>query len=146
MDLYRESSLKVYQQETQLKNLLKGKSIGETIDLFSKSNIGEIPSDLRSAYSLWRGLMPDEKQVVQIDKWIEKQMNSGILEDLDSEIKEFENRRELGAFLDEDELAKFDEMRARTRLILNENFFTSSGLSLDEEVIKNQKDRWADWE
>ena len=142
MELYAQISQKVYVQDMELKQLLKGKPIEETINLFSKGSSG-IPSDLRRAYSAWLQLRPDEKQMLFMDKWLETHMFSGILDDLDVEIKNFENRRELGDFLSEAELARFDEMRVRTQQVLAESFIDDGGLVGEDEIIKSGRGNYA---
>jgi hypothetical protein len=145
MDLYRSTSQKVREQRTQLKKYLGNKSVLEAVELFSKGKPNEIPSDLRAAHSCWRTLIPDETQRLQITVWIDRQQVSGVLEELDIQIKEFENRRQLGRILDQNELAEIDRLLARP-VVGWETFDASDRALLEQEAIEKLKSDLANWE
>ena len=145
MDLYRSTSQKVREQRTQLKKYLGNKPVQEAVELFSKGRPNEIPSDLRAAFSCWRTLIPDETQRLQITVWIDKQQASGVLEELDIQIKEFENRRQLGKILDQNELAEIDRLLARP-VVGWETVNASDRALLEQEAIEKLKSDLANWE
>jgi len=112
MELYQTTSLKIDEQQTEFQNLLGNKSVSEVIELFNHDKINEVPSDLRVAYSCWQKLILDETLLSQITMWIEKHL--GLLEELDIQIKEFENDRQLGKFfVDTEKRAKIDRLLAQ---------------------------------
>ena len=138
MDLYRTTSEKVHSQREQLKQYFRDRPVPETIELFSKGTFSEIPVDLRIAYSCWRTLLPDETQRLQIATWIERRQASGILEQLDIQIREIENRRQLGRILDQNELAEIDLLLAQ-QVVGWEVVDVRDKALLEEEVIENLK-------
>ena len=145
MELYRTTSQKVYEQRTQLRRYLGDKPISESVEQFSKGN--EIPSDLRIAYSCWRTLLPDETQRLQIAAWIDKQQASYILETLDIQIKEFENRRQLGRIFDKEELAEIDRLLVLAQQVVGwETIDVSDKAILEEEAIEKLKTELENWE
>ncbi|MCL2303982.1 MAG: hypothetical protein FWC43_01410 [Planctomycetaceae bacterium] len=131
MELYGTTSQEVHGQRTRLRELLGDKPVSEAIELFSK---GKVPPDMRIAYSCWRTLIPDETQRLQIAMWIDKQQLSGILEQLDIQIKEFENRRRLGKILNQEELAEIDLLLAQ-QVVGWETVEISDKALLEEEAI-----------
>ena len=145
MELYRTTSQKIREQRTQLKQYLGDKSVSEAIELFSKERSNDVPPNLRAAYSCWRTLIPDETQRLQIAVWIDKQQASGVLEELDIQIKEFENRRQLGKILDQNELAEIDRLLARP-VVGWETVDASDRALLEEEAIEKLKSDLANWE
>jgi len=138
MDLYRSTSQKVHEQRTKLREYLGNKSISEAIELFSRGRSNEIPSDLRIAHSCWQTLLPDETQRLQIALWIDKQQSSGILEKLDVQIKDFENRRQLGKILDQEELAEIDRLLAQ-QVVGWESVDVADKALLEQEAIEKLK-------
>lgn len=137
MDSYRTTTKSVREQRAKFQEYLGNKPELEAIELFSKSKLSEIPSDLRTAYSCWQTLLPDKMQQLQIDKWLEKRLTSGILEELDVRIKEIENLRQLGKFLDQDELTEIDKLLATARLVVEEKYSDATDRAmLAEEAIK----------
>jgi len=148
MDLYREAAQKVREQEIELMRLLGDKPAGEAIDLFIAAvNIREIPMNLRQAYSLWLGIMPDETQQLFIDNWIITLLESGIFEEQDRNIRNLENRRQLGEIVTAEDLTRHDMIRARTRKVLEENLLEDAkNALLEDEVIENQRSRWTNRE
>ena len=142
MELYGTTSQKVHGQRTRLRELLGDKPVSEAIELFQK---GEVPPDLRTAHSLWRILMPDETHRLQIAVWIDKQQLSGILEQLDIQIKEFENRRQLGRILNPEELAEIDRLLAQ-QVVGWEAVEISDRALLEEEAIQQLKIELENWE
>ena len=111
MELYRTNSQNVRRQRALLQNYLEGKSVSDAIELFSKGQISEIPADLRVAYSSWRTLLPDETQRLRIVAWIDQQQFSGLLEEMDVNIKIIENGRQFGR-LDENDRSEIDRLLA----------------------------------
>lgn len=145
MELYRNTSLKVQEQRTQLRQYLGNKPVSDTIELFSKGKSNEIPSDLRVAHSCWQTLLPDETQRLQIAVWIDKQQSSGILEKLDVQIKETENRRQLGKILDQEELAEIDRLLAQ-QVVGWEVVDIADRAVLEQKAIEKLKTELTNWE
>ena len=145
MELYRNTSRKVHDQRTQLRQYLGNKPVSDTIELFSKGKSNEIPSDLRVAHSCWQTLLPDETQRLQIAVWIDKQQSSGILEKLDVQIKETENRRQLGKILDQEELAEIDRLLAQ-QVVGWEVVDIADRAVLEQEAIEKLKTELTNWE
>ena len=139
MDAYRSTSQKVHEQNAKLKQYLGGNPATQTIELFisKKNRPSEVPPDLRIAFSCWQTLLPDEKQRLQIASWVEKLQVSGILETLDTQIKEIENRRQLGKFLDKKELAEIDRLIAQQ--VVDWKTEPVSDAVLEAEAIKSLK-------
>jgi len=146
MNLYRSTSQKVYQQRAQLKQYLGDKPVSESIELFRKGKLSEIPSDLRVAYSCWQTLLPDETQRLRFAVWIEKQQSIGILEEFDIQIKNFENRREMEEILNEEELAEIDRLLVQIAQQGNELYNPGDKALLEEEAIEIIKTELANWE
>ena len=145
MELYRNTSQKVYDQRAQLRRYSGNKSVSETIELFSKGRANEIPPDLRVAHSCWKTLIPDETQRLQIAAWLDKQQSSGILEKLDVQIKETENRRQLGKILDQEELAEIDRLLAQ-QVVGWEVVDIANKAVLEQEAIEKLKTELINWE
>ena len=145
MELYRSTSQRVHEQRTLLKQYLGDKPVAEAIEQFSRGRPNEISSDLRIAYSCWRTLLPDETQRLQITMWIDKQQISGILEQLDIQAREIENRRQLGRILNQEELAEIDRLLAQ-QVVGWETVDVSDRALLEEEAIEKLKNELANWE
>jgi len=145
MELYRSTSQRVYEQRTLLKQYLGDKPVAEAIEQFSKGKPNEISPDLRIAYSCWRTLLPDETQRLQIALWIDKQQISGILEQLDIQARETENRRQLGRILNQEELAEIDRLLAQ-QVVGWETVDVGDRALLEEEAIERLKNELANWE
>ena len=140
MDSYRKTTQKLREQRTQFQQYLGRKSELDAIELFSKSKLSDIPPDLRAAYSCWQTLLPDKMQQLQIDRWLEKRLTSGILEELDIRIKEIENLRQLGRFLDQDELTEIDKLLATAKQVVEEKYTDAADRAmLSEEAINELK-------
>ena len=144
MNLYRTTYQKVRTLRTQLKQSVGDMPVPEAVELFSKGNLNEIPSNLRAAYSLWRtALMPDETMLKQIDQWVTKQLDSGILDEMDIQIKNVENRQQLGRFLDQSEIEEIDRLLAQQ--VVDWKTIDAANLTvIEQEVIEELKS--ADWE
>jgi len=144
MNLYRTTSQKVRTQRSQLKQSVGDMPVPEAVELFSKGNLNEIPSNLRAAHSLWRtALMPDETLLKQIDMWIKTQLDSGVLEEMDIQIKNVENRQQLGRFLDQSEIEEIDRLLAQQ--VVDWKAIDAANLAvIEQEVIEELKS--ADWE
>ena len=144
MILYRTTHQKVRTQRTQLKQSVGTMPVPEAIELFSKGNLNEIPSNLRAAHALWRtALMPDETLLKQIDVWIKTQLDSGVLDEMDIQIKNIENRQQLGRFLDKKELEEIDRLLAQS-VVGWETIDAGNLAMIEQEVIEELKS--ADWE
>jgi hypothetical protein len=143
MDLYRTTYQKVRGQRTELKKCAGDMPVPKVIELFGKGKASEIPSNLRAAYSCWRTLIPDETQLKQIDVWIDTQQRSGVLEELDIQIKNIENRQQLGRILDQTELAEIDRLLARP-VVGWETVDASNMAVLEQQVIEELMS--ANWE
>jgi hypothetical protein len=144
MDLYRTTHQKVRTHRAQLKQSVGAMPVPEAIDLFSKGNLNEIPSNLRAAHSLWRtALMPDETLLRQIDIWIKAQLDSDVLDEMDIQIRHIENRQQLGRFLDEKELEEIDHLLAQS-VVGWETIDAARKAVIEQEVIEELKS--ADWE
>ena len=144
MILYRTTHQKVRTQRAQLKQNVGEMPVPEAIELFSKGNLQEIPPNLRAAHSLWRtALMPDETLLKQIDIWIKTQLDSGVLDDMDIQIKNIENRQQLGRFLDKEELKEIDRLLAQS-VVGWETIDAGNLAVIEQEVIDELKS--ADWE
>ena len=146
MELYRDASRRVHVLDAQLVMLLQGRSGLEAIDLFARHHLRDIPLDLRAAYSLWERMTRDETQQLIIDYWIRAQLDSGIFNDLDAEIHNLENRRQLDRYVTQEDQDKFFELRARTQRILEESPIVGDSIQRGSEVIQMQRARWADRE
>ena|GEM_PF-2218718 len=144
MNLYRTTSQKVRTQRAQLRQSVGNMPVPEAIELFSKGNHADIPSNLRAAHSLWRtALMPDETLLKQIDVWIKTQLDSGVLVEMDLQIRNVENRQQLGRFLDQSELEEIDRLLAQS--VVGWETIDAANLALiEQEVIQELKS--ADWE
>jgi len=145
MELYRMTSQRVHAERTILRQHLGDTPVAEAIELFSRGRPNEIPVNLRIAYSCWRTLMPDETQRLQIAMWIDRQQFSGILEQLDIQIREIENRRQLGRILNQEELAEIDRLLAQ-QVIGWETVDIGDRALLEEEAIERLKNELANWE
>ena len=145
MELYRMTSQRVHEQRTLLRQYLGDKPVTEAIELFSRGNPSEIPQELRIAHSCWRTLLPDETQRLQITVWIDRQQVSGILEQLDIQIREIENRQQLGRILDQEELAEIDRLLAQ-QVVGWETVAISDRALLEAEAIEKLKTELANWE
>jgi hypothetical protein len=145
MELYRTTSQRVHAERMILRQHLGDTPVTEAIELFSRGRPNEIPANLRIAYSCWQTLMPDETQRLQIAMWIDRQQFSGILEQLDIQIREIENRRQLGRILNQEELAEIDRLLAQ-QVVGWETVDVGDRALLEEEAIERLKNELANWE
>jgi len=145
MNVYRVISQKVHAERAQLRKLLGDTPVSEAIELFRKGVFSEIPSHLHAAFSCWQTLLPDETQRLHVAMWIDRQQASGILEQLDNQIREIEHRRQWERISDQEELAEIDRLLAQQVTVLPETV-TSDRALLEEEAIEKQKIELANWE
>jgi hypothetical protein len=144
MTLYRTTHQKVRTLRSQLKQSVGAMPVPEAIELFSQGKPNEIPSNLRAAHSLWRtALIPDETLLKQIDIWVKTQLDSGVLDEMDIQIKNIENRQQLGRFLDQKELEEIDRLLAQS-VVGWETIDAGNLAVIEQEVIEELKS--ADWE
>ena len=145
LDLYRVTSLRVHESRGQFRQMLGDKPVSEAIELFSQGRPSDIPQNLRAAYSRWQTLLPDETQRLQIALWIDRQQLSGILEQLDIQIREIENRRQLGRILNQEELAEIDRLLAQ-QVTGWETVEIADRALLEEQAIERLRVELENWE
>ena len=87
--------------------------------------------------------MPDETLLKQVDIWIKTQLDSGVLDEMDIQIRNIENRQLLGRFLDQKELEEIDRLLAQS-VVGWESIDAARKAIIEQEVIEELKS--ADWE
>ena len=144
MELYRATYEKVHEQQTLLRQYLGKQPDSETIELFSKGQIRDIPQDLRTAYSCWRTQIPLRTRLTIISKWLNDRQIAGELESLDYAIMDVENRQQLGRFYSQEELDKIDQLLAQ-QVVGFEAVEIANTALLEEEAIQQMVSELENW-
>ena len=145
MELYRTTSEVVHEQRTLLMQILGKQPDSETVELFSKGQVRDIPQNLRAAYSCWRTQIPLRTRQAIIAKWLDDRQVAGELETFDIAITDVENREQLGRFYSQEELDKIDQLLAQQVVSLDAVEVANSAL-FEEEVIQQMISELKNWE
>jgi len=144
MDLYRETDDKVHEQQVLLRQYLGQQPDEETIELFSKGQVRDIPQNLRAAYSCWRTQIPLRTRLAVLAKWLDDRQVAGELESLDYAIMDVENRQHLGRFYSPEELNEIDRLLAQ-QVVGFETVEVANTAILEEEAIQQMINELENW-
>ena len=144
MDLYRETDEKVHEQQVLLRQYLGQQPDKETIELFSKGQVRDIPQNLRAAYSCWRTQIPLRTRLAVLAKWLDDRQVAGELESLDYAIMDVENRQHLGRFYSPEELNEIDRLLAQ-QVVGFETVEVANTAILEEEAIQQMINELENW-
>jgi hypothetical protein len=109
MELYKEFAGKVKQGKENLKEALGDKPYSEAQKVFQT---GKVPPELRTAYSRYRLLIPEETQRLRIRAWLDSQQEKDLLTEFQVKIAVIENALKVGKVLGEGDREEIDRLLA----------------------------------
>jgi hypothetical protein len=137
MDLYLQYVENTTTQKEQLKTNLGTVPFEEAIEIFINNK--EIPAHLRLASSCWKSLLPDEIQRQKLFDWLEHQQKNDLLVEFEVNMKQIENFRKVGTFLNETDQKEVDRLLAAEVSDWNES---KNDLHYGQKAVENLKKDW----
>ncbi|MDR3108975.1 MAG: hypothetical protein LBU65_04705 [Planctomycetaceae bacterium] len=131
---YIEYTKNTSTQKEQLKNNLGSVPFEEAIEIFINGK--NIPANLRLAVSCWKSLLPDETQRQKIFDWLEEQQKNDLLVEFEVKMKQIDNFRKVGTFLNESDQKEVDRLLVTVVTDWRES---GSDLNYEQKAIETLK-------
>jgi hypothetical protein len=133
--LYKDFSQKVYKQRKQLKDALGHTSYEDAFKIF-QGDKNKIAQELQQAASIWRLLLPDETRRLQMEDWVDDQMRTDYLGELELKMKLVENSRKIGNLLNDADQKEVDKLLAMPDTNWEDNI---SNLDYEQRAVESLK-------